>query len=110
MPFQNVDISKIKFNVPNKDDDDLPKMDELIRCGIVNIGDELYIKGHPETSKATLIDSKFVNFNGKKMTLNQWGCEVTGWKSIRIYSYLIKNGDNETLQDKRMKLISEENN
>lgn len=108
--FPNVDISKIKFDSSEKDNDDLPKMDELIRLGLINIGDELYIKGHPETSRATLVDSKYVNFNGEKMTLHQWGCKVNNWKSIRIYSHAIKVWDNETLHEKRLRIISQENN
>ena len=41
------------------------------------------------------------------MTLNKWGCVVTGWKSIRIYQYLAKVGEEETIQEKRLE-ISEE--
>ena len=107
--FPNVDKTKVTINNPEKEDDSLPKMDELISKGVVNIGDELYIKGYPETSKATLIDSKFVDFNGEQMTLNEWGCSITGWKSIRIYAHAIIVGEKETLHEKRLKMIEEEN-
>lgn len=110
LTFPNVDFSKIQFSSSDKDNDNLPKMDELISSGIISVGDELYIKGHLETSKAILLNSKYVNFNGKKMTLNQWGCEVKNWPTINIYRHAAKVGDTETLHDKRLKLISQENN
>jgi hypothetical protein len=39
------------------------------------------------------------------MTLNEWGCKVTGWSAIRIYVYAAKVGETETLHQKREKLI-----
>lgn len=106
------------FNVPEVDvaslggtskktEANLPKMDDLIVKGMVKIGDKLYITTKPDDSLATLIDSKYVDFNGKKMTLNDWGTTVTGWKSIRIYSYVAIDGEKETLHDKRIRLIEE---
>ena len=43
------------------------------------------------------------------MTLNEWGCSVTGWKSIRIYQYLAKVGEEETIQEKRLELMENKN-
>ena len=43
------------------------------------------------------------------MTLNEWGCKVTGWQSIRIYAYAAKEGEMETLQEKREAFIQEHN-
>ena len=82
-----------------------PKMDKLIECGVLSPGDTLYITCYPENSDAILIDAKYVNYKGTKLTLNEWGCKVTGWKSIRIYSYCAKKGEVETLQEKREALI-----
>ena len=59
----------------------------------------------PDNSEATLLDSTHVDYKGKKMTLNEWGCELTGWQSIRIYSYVAIVGEDETLQDKRKKYV-----
>lgn len=41
------------------------------------------------------------------MTLNDWETTVTGWKSIRIYSYVAIDGEKETLHDKRIRLIED---
>lgn len=84
----------------------LPNMNQLIDSEAVHIGDQLYIKVKPETSIATLIEPDKVQFNNEVMTLNQWGCKVTGWSTIRIYAYMAIVGESETLQDKREKIVS----
>lgn len=104
-----VDMSKIQVSPLKKSEDALPKMDELISAGLIKKGDELYITTSPEDSKATLEDSKYVIFNGEKMSLNEWGCKVTGWKSIRIYAYAAKVGEIETLHQKRLAFANEHN-
>ena len=101
-----VDMTKIQFNSIKKNDEALPKMDELMVAGYVKVGDELYITVKPDDSKATLLDSKYVNFNGEKMTIYDWGCKVTGWKSIRIYAYAAIVGEIETLQQKRLDYLN----
>ena len=60
-------------------------------------------------SDATLIDSKYVDYNGERLTLNEWGCKVTGWRSIRIYAYVARKGEMETLQEKREAYIQDYN-
>ena len=99
-------MTKIQFNSIKKNDEALPKMDELMVAGYVKVGDELYITVKPDDSKATLLDSKYVNFNGEKMTIYDWGCKVTGWKSIRIYAYAAIVGEIETLQQKRLDYLN----
>lgn len=74
----------------------LPKMDWLIEQGIINIGDEVYLINHPE-EVATVVDAKNVEYKGEKMSFNQYGCEITGWKAIQIYAFMKKVGGNKTL-------------
>lgn len=88
-------------------DADLPNIEKLIDLGLVNIGDELYITTNPDASKAKLIDTNKVEYNSEVMTLNQWGCKVTGWTSIRIYAYTCIVGETETLHDKRLRIIKD---
>lgn len=87
----------------------LPKMRELIEDGMIHIGDMLYVTVSPSNSKAILLDDKYVDYNGEKLTLNEWGCKVTGWKSIRIYAYVAIVGEIETLQEKRKRYIDNHN-
>lgn len=102
----NVDMTKIQYNSIKKSDEALPKIDELMAAGYIKVGDQLYITVKPDDSKATLLDSKYVDFNGEKMTINDWGCKVTGWKSIRIYAYAAIVGEIETLQQKRLDYLN----
>ena len=99
-----VDITQLKTPSKTKETADFPNMRELIDNKLVNVGDKLYIVGHDTDSEAILLDDKYVNYKGKKLTLNEWGCVVTGWKSIRIYSYAAICGEKEVLHDKRLKL------
>lgn len=86
----------------------LPKMKKLIEYGLIKVGDKIYLVNKPENSEATLLDATHVEYNGEKMTLNEWGCRLTGWQSIRIYSYVAIVGETETLQDKRKKYIMQQ--
>lgn len=109
LPTPNIDISQITTNSNNSLEASLPKMDKLLEFGLVHEGDKLCLTQDPEGSVATLIDEKHVDFNGEKMTLNEWGCKVTGWQAIRIYSYAAIVGEEETLQAKRIRYIEEHN-
>lgn len=84
----------------------LPKMDWLIDQGIINIGDEVYLINHPE-EVATVVDSKNVEYKGEKMSFNQYGCELTGWKAIQIYAFMKKVGGNKTLAKLREEKMEE---
>ncbi len=107
-PKIDVDIEKVR-KITNAKDKSLYRMDKIIELGILKPGDDVYITTKPEESVATLIDSKYVNYKGNRMTLNEWGCSVTGWKSIRIYQYLAKVGEEETIQEKRLELMENKN-
>ena len=84
----------------------LPKMDWLIEQGIVSIGDEVYLINHPEET-ARIIDSRNVEYKGQKMSFNQFGCELTGWKAIQIYAYMKKVNNSKTLDKLRKEKMYE---
>ncbi len=77
-------------------------------CGkeAIFYGDEICLTIHPATSKATLISDSKVNYQGKEMSINEWGCLVTGWKSICIYYYARKTEDSKTFHQMRMEYLS----
>lgn len=108
-PQPDVDLTAIQIISKKNSEAALPKMDKLIEYGLVTPGDTLYITCNPDGSDATLIDSKYVDYNGEKLTLNEWGCKVTGWRSIRIYAYAARKGEMETLQEKREAYIQDYN-
>ena len=84
-------------------EDALPKMSQLIEYGLLQQGDRLHIIGSPINSEAILLDGKYVEYNGEQMKINDWGCYVTGWKSVNIYRIAGRIGEDETLQQKRLK-------
>lgn len=84
----------------------LPKMDWLIEQGIINIGDKVYLINHPE-EVATVVDAKNVEYKGEKMSFNQYGCEITGWKAIQTYAFMKKVGGNKTLAKLREEKMEE---
>lgn len=109
LPMPDVDLSQIQTGSNKKSEANLPKMGKLIEFGIIKPGDKIYITQNPDESVATLIDEKYVDFNGEKLTLNEWGCKITGWQSIRIYSYVAIVGEIETLHQKRLAFIQDHN-
>jgi len=99
MPSYNPNLkltSELKENA-------LPKMNKLIEHGLLHAGDKLYITFDPNNSEATLLDGSYVEYKGEKIRINDWGCRITGWKSVNIYTITSLAGEDETLQQKRIK-------
>ena len=65
---------------------------ELFALGLLKPGMRLSIKGHPG-SEAMVVDGQMVEFRGERLSYNVWGCRVTGWVSIQIYTQaLLEDG------------------
>ena len=112
MPQPEIDLSLIQTSSKKRSEAAFPKMDKLIEFNLVKPGDKLYITVNScdsSGSEAELIDDKYVIYKGEKMTINTWGCKVTGWKSIRIYDNVAIVGEAETLHEKRLAYINEHN-
>ena len=112
MPQPKIDLSLIQASSKKRSEAAFPKMDKLIEFNLVKPGDKLYITVNScdsSESEAELIDDKYVIYKGEKMTINTWGCKVTGWKSIRIYDNVAIVGEAETLHEKRLAYINEHN-
>ncbi|MFV3012787.1 hypothetical protein ACLD43_14860 [Clostridium botulinum] len=86
-----------------------PGMDKLFEWGIIKSGDAVVIKNR-DNSEATVIDSKYVDFKGEKLTFNKWGQKATEWSSIRINDWVLIKGKDKTLHEMRQeKMLSLEN-
>jgi hypothetical protein len=48
-----------------------------------------------------VLDGRHVEFQGERMTFNEWGQRVTGWQAIQIYTWAcLPDGRTlETLRD-----------
>lgn len=53
-------------------------MYKLFECEITISGDDVVIKNF-DNSAAVVVDVKYVEYNGEKLTFNQWEEKVTGW-------------------------------
>lgn len=84
----------------------LPKLDWMIEQGIVNIGDKICVISHPN-EVATIVDGKHVEYKGETMSMNVFGCKVTGWTAIQSYALMRRVGDKKTLSELREEKMRE---
>ena len=59
---------------------------DLFDLGLLTPGQLLRTRGR-EGSEARVINGKMVEYQGDNMSFGAWGCAVTGWTAIRIYTY-----------------------
>lgn len=59
---------------------------DLVELGRLPIGTTLTIRGR-DNSAARVLDGRHVEFQGERMTFNEWGQRVTGWQAIQIYTW-----------------------
>ena len=107
IPNKKIDIKNINIVKSDHNPKNFLTINDFIEMGELKPNDKIYITLKPNTSIATLVDGKYVIFNGEKITINDWGCKVTGWKAIRIYEYMAKVGETETFQEKRLRIDKE---
>ena len=78
----------------------LPKLDWMIEQGLVEPGDKICVISHPN-EVATIIDGKHVEYNGEIMSMNVFGCKVTGWSAIQSYALMRLVDSKKTLGEMR---------
>lgn len=61
------------------------RLRDMISDGRVQIGERVYATGHPD-KLATIVSGNEVEYLGRRMAINAWGQEITGWSSINIYA------------------------
>jgi hypothetical protein len=61
------------------------QLPDLIRDGRIQIGDLVYVSGHPD-KPATIAGGMVVEYAGQRIAINAWGQQITGWPSINIYA------------------------
>ena len=76
------------------------RVPDLFKTGLIQAGDEVYTKKCPE-AVATVVDAKTVEYDGERMTYNEWGVQVTGWASINIYPQVVLARTGQTFDDLR---------
>lgn len=84
----------------------LPKLDWMIEQGLVKPGDEICVISHPEET-AKIIDGKRVEYKGQTMSMNVFGCKVTGWTAIQSYAVMKLVSSSKTLGEMREEKMRE---
>lgn len=79
---------------------------ELFEAGLIRAGDTIYVSIVPE-KRATLLDHKYCDFNGTKMTILEFGKLVTGWSSVNIFQVMVRGDSGETFEALRERLEAE---
>ena len=84
----------------------LSKLDWMIEQGIVSVGDKICVISHPN-EVATIVDGKHVEYKGETMSMNVFGCKVTGWTAIQSYALMRRVEDKKTLSELREEKMRE---
>lgn len=84
----------------------LPKLDWMIGQGLIKPGDKICVISHPN-EVATLVDDNNVEYRDELMTTNKFGCLVTDWRAIQIYSTMRLINNNKTLGEMRKEKMRE---
>lgn len=84
----------------------LPKLDWMIEQGLVKPGDKICVISYPN-EVATIIDGRHVEYNGETMSMNVFGCKVTGWSAIQSYALMRLIDSKKTLSEMREEKMKE---
>ncbi len=76
---------------------------DLLEAGLLKPGDEVHTRKRPNLV-ATIVDAKYVEYEGEQWRYNDWGTHVTGWSAINIYQQVVLTRTGQTLDELRKKL------
>lgn len=79
------------------------RISDLLKAGLLTRGDVIHTRKVPD-AKATVVDAKYVEYNGQRWHYNDWGTHVTGWMAINIYAEVVLARTGQTLDDLRRQL------
>ena len=60
------------------------RLKEMIRNGKIQIGERVYVNKRPD-QLAKIVDGRMVEFQGRKMPINEWAKKMADWSAINIY-------------------------
>jgi len=77
----------------------LPKIDSMLKWGVVKPGDIIKAKDHED--EATLLENGNVQVNGEEMSMQKWLKGIFGWSSIQTYVFAVHKESGKTLSEIR---------
>ncbi|MFB5269832.1 hypothetical protein ACE41H_24055 [Paenibacillus enshidis] len=84
----------------------LPKIDEMLRWGVVKPGDIIVAKGR--TDEGTLLNNGNILVDGKERSLLAWLKEVFGWSNIATYDFSVLKESGKTLYQIREEYMNQQ--
>lgn len=79
---------------------------ELYDAGLIKSGDTIHVSIEPE-KKATLVDQKFCEYNGEKISIFEFAKRVTGCSSVNIFQVVVREETGQTFGELRERLEAE---
>jgi tetratricopeptide (TPR) repeat protein len=61
------------------------RLGKMISSGKIQVGERVYVSKKPD-QLAKIIDGRTVEFQGKRVLINEWAKKMAGWPSISIYN------------------------
>ena len=84
--IENEQTNTLVFPPPDqKNDGSSIRLREMISSGKLQKGERVYVSKRPDQF-AKIIDGRTVEFQGKRMPINEWARKMAGWSAINIYS------------------------
>src|SRR5258707_14606376 len=63
----------------------LIRLGKMISSGKIQVGEKVYVDKRPD-QLAKIVDRSKVEFQGKRLSINEWAKKMTGWRSVNIYT------------------------
>jgi tetratricopeptide (TPR) repeat protein len=68
-------------------EESLIRLGEMISTGKIKIGERVYFSKKPD-QLAKILDGRTVEFQGRRVPINQWARKMAGWSAINIYDWV----------------------
>ena len=90
---------KVKQGI-SKPKQKLPKIDTMLKWGVVKPGDVIVAKNH-EDKEGILLENGNVEVDGEEMSMQTWLKQIYGWSSVQTYVFAIHKESGKALYEIR---------
>jgi hypothetical protein len=76
---------------------------DLLEAGLLKPGDTVHTRKCPDLH-ATIVNARFVDYEGERWRYNDWGVHVNEWAAINIYREFVLDRTGQTFDELRNQL------
>jgi hypothetical protein len=76
------------------------RLKDMLAIGKIHAGERVFTRKQPDRF-ATIVDGDNVQFEGKLLSINTWGQQMTGWSAISIYDNVLLERTGQPLKSLR---------